>query len=166
MMFVIASCKRTSENSRTVVYIVPHGEAYPGFNGSLTWYGRLRAGDLMRWLRDSSVQRIYFNPFARCEHMADSLRAVSRVDTAYFRWDDSGKSLWKSIEQHDDFGRRLLVIALPQEIPGILHTLHVDSTLATFPDTAFDVAFIVRIDHGKVSYQQTRYGLPPKPPGD
>ncbi|MBX5438976.1 MAG: hypothetical protein IRZ29_05480 [Thermoflavifilum sp.] len=160
---MMISCRRTPENSFTKVYLIPHAEAYPAFNGSLTWYGRLRAGDLMRWLKDSAVQRIYFNPFARCEHTADSLRALGNVDTAYYRWDNSGASLVQSIAEHRDYGRHLLVIALPEEIPGILHALGVPDAPEQFPDTAYDRAFIIRIDHGRVSETSLRYGRPPLP---
>jgi len=160
---MIAACTRTPENSVTKIYLIPHAEAYPAFNGSLTWYGRLRAGDLMRWLRDSTIHRIYFNPFARCEHTADSLRKISHIDTAYFRWDDSGASLIHSITAHRDYGRHLLVIALPEEIPGILRALGVNQAPAQFPDSAFDQGFIIQIDHGKVSFMPVRYGRPPMP---
>ncbi|SFV35021.1 histidine phosphatase family protein [Thermoflavifilum thermophilum] len=158
---MMVACKRTPENSLTKIYLIPHAEAYPAFNGSLTWYGRLRAGDLRRWLQDSGVQRIYFNPFARCEHTADSLRAAKNIDTAYFRWDDSGTSLMQSIATHRDYGKHLLVIALPEEIPGILRALGVHQAPAQFPDTAFDQGFIIQIDHGSTSAVATRYGRPP-----
>jgi len=163
LVSILASCKRTPENSVTKIYLIPHAEAYPAFNGSLTWYGRLRAGDLMRWLQDSGVQRIYFNPFARCEHTADSLRAAKNIDTAYFRWDDSGTSLIHSLTEHQDYGKRLLVIALPEEIPGILHALGVSKAAANFSDTAFDRGFIIIIDHGRVSATGIQYGRPPLP---
>jgi hypothetical protein len=163
LILIMAACQRTPENSRTKIYIVRNAERYPGFNGSLTWEGRARAGDLMRKLNDSTISRIYFTPFARSEMTADSLRSIQKIDTVYYDWDSTGAGFIKKINERHDYGRHVLVIAHRYAIPGILQKLGVKDGPANIPDSMFNDLFEVIINHGKVSMNIEHYGQPPMP---
>ncbi|GAA4319501.1 histidine phosphatase family protein [Compostibacter hankyongensis] len=160
----IAGCKRTAENSVTHFYIVRHAERYPGFEGSLTWYGRLRAGDLMRKLQDSGIGKIYVTPFVRTVQTADSLRLLQRIDTACYLADTSGRDLLRSLTVHKDYGKRILIVGHANTLPGILRSLGVKEPLPAFPDTVYNRLFEVVNDHGKVSLRSSSYGRPSLPP--
>lgn len=159
LVALLAACQASPENSRTKIFVVTHAGRYPGFNGSLTWEGRIRAGDLMRTLMDSSIHRIYITPFARSEMMADSFRLQLHIDTAFYQWDSTGSDLIRQIGLHHDYGKSLLVIGHPQTVPAILRKLGATFPPSVLPDSLDDVLFEMVLDHGKVSLWQHAYGV-------
>ena len=163
-LLLITACHKTLDNSVTRFFVVRHAERYPGFEGSLTWYGRQRAGDLMRLLEDSSIRRIYVSPFARTLQTADSLRLLQHIDTVYYTADTSAKALLSAIEAHADYGKNSLIVGDAEMIPAILQKLGVHYDASDIPDSVYNLLFEVVNDHGKVSLHTLHYGRPSMPP--
>ena len=158
VFFCIYSCKRTAENSVTKYFVIKHAERYPGFEGSLTWYGRLRAGDLMRLLKDSGIQQIYVTPFIRTFQTADSLRLLQGIDTVRYLTDTTGNDLLHQLQSHKVYGKNILIVGHGNTVPAILRRLGGDYRGNEIPDSVFDLLFEIVNDHGKLSMRTLHYG--------
>src|SRR5690242_3687341 len=112
VLFLLASCVNHSDPAKTVskFYVVRNAERYAGFDGHLSWYGRLRAGDLMRRLRDSAIERIYVTPYSRTLETADSLRLLLHIDTVRYLVDSNALALERRLKDKKDYGRRVLIV--------------------------------------------------------
>lgn len=159
---IFVSCKNHTNPDKTFskIFIVRHAERHPGFNGHLTWYGRLRAGDLMRLLQDSGIQKIYITPYSRTLETADSLLAQEKIDTSVYRLDTSAAELVEQLKRNKDFGRTILIVGSRSMIPDIIGKLGGTYTAGDLPDTAFNVLFELINDHGKVQVNTSTYGRP------
>lgn len=158
VFFCIYSCKRTAENSVTKYFVIKHAERYPGFEGSLTWYGRLRAGDLMRLLKDSGIQQIYVTPFIRTFQTADSLRLQRRIDTVRYLLDTTGNDLLRRLQSHKVYGKNILIVGHGNTVPAILRRLGAHYPGNEIPDSVFNLLFEIVNDHGKLSMRTLHYG--------
>lgn len=160
-----ASCKnhKNPEKTFSKIFIVRHGERYPGFNGHLSWYGRLRAGDLMRRLQDSGIEKIYVTPFSRTTEMADSLILQRKIDTSVYRLDTIATELIAQIKNNRDFGRTILIVGSSVMIPDIIKKLGGTYDNQALPDSAFNVLFELINDHGQVQLSSSTYGRPNLP---
>lgn len=156
------SCKNHKDPNKTFskFYIIPHAERHPGFNGHLTWYGRLRAGDLMRQLQDSGIQKIYLTPFSRSFETADSLIALKKIDTSIYKVDTTAASLITQIKNNKDFGKTVLIVASRNLIPGIIQGLGGNYSRGAVPDSVSNVIFELINDHGKAQLKTSQYGRP------
>lgn len=160
-LLCLVSCQnhRDPLKTRSKYFVVMHAERYPGFNGHLTWYGRIRAGALAGLLADSGVRRIYVTPYSRTLETADSLRLadIARpIDTAVYLLDTTGAELQAAITANGDYGRTLLIVGEGFAIPGILKKLGVT---AAFGDSARpDLLYEVINDHGKAWMKTIRFG--------
>lgn len=160
LFFCLYSCKRTAENSVTKFFVIRHAERFAGFDANLTWYGRLRAGDLMRLLKDSGIRRIYVTPFVRTQQTADSLRLLQQIDTVHYLADTSGKDFARQLQSHTVYGSNALIVGHANTVPVILRRLGAHYPGNTIPDTVFNLIFEVINDHGKVTLHEFHYGLP------
>lgn len=156
--FLFAGCKRTAENSVTKFFVVRHAERFPGFDANLNWYGRLRAGDLMRLLKDSGISRIYVTPFVRTQQTADSLRLLQHIDTVRYLMDTTGNDLVRQLKAHNVYGTHILIVGHANTVPDILRRLGADYPGREIPDSVFNLMFEVINDHGKVTLHESRYG--------
>lgn len=154
------SCKNHTDIDKTIstFYIVRNAERYPGFNGHLTWYGRLRAGDLMRLLKDSGIKKIYVTPYSRTVETADSLIALQKTDTVVYRLDTTANELMHQLKKNKDFGRTLLIVGHRNMIPDIIRALGGQYPADTFPANVFNQVFEIRNDHGKARMKILKYG--------
>lgn len=159
------SCKNHRNPDKTVskFFVIRHAERYPGFEGELTWYGRLRAGDLMRLLKDSGINRIYVTPFLRTWQTADSLARLSKMDTVHYLADSTGADLIRALRSHKDFGRTILVIGHGNTVPALLRQLGVSYPARVLPDSVCNLMFEIVNDHGHVWMKQFTYGRPNLP---
>ncbi|MGH2644402.1 MAG: histidine phosphatase family protein [Chitinophagaceae bacterium] len=164
-VFFIVSCKNHSDPDKTYskFFVIKHAERYPGFDGHLTWYGRERAGDLMRLLKDSGIQKIYVTPYSRTLETADSLRLLQRIDTVVYLKDSTGESLITCLKEHLDYGKNILIVGHDNTVPGILRKLGASYSENKLPDSIFNQMFEVINDHGKVSMKTFFYGKPNLP---
>jgi phosphohistidine phosphatase SixA len=143
----------------TRIYIVRHGEKEPGPDPSLTPAGANRAGDLMRTLKNESVQRIYVSRYRRTMMTADSIRLQLGVDTVQYMADTLCDELVNSIMQHRDFGKTILIIAHSNTIPKIIRKLGVsDHPQADIPDKEYDNLYLVTYKNGKAIVKQMKFG--------
>ncbi|TAN15340.1 MAG: histidine phosphatase family protein [Chitinophagaceae bacterium] len=165
LFLFIVSCKNHTDPEKTYskFFVVKHAERYPGFNGHLTWYGRERAGDLMRLLKDSGIQKIYVTPYSRTLETADSLRLLQTTDTVVYLTDSTGQNLSVCLEQHRDYGKTILIVGHGNTVPGILRRLGASYQGDEIPDSIFNEIFEVINNHGKVSMGTFRYGKPNLP---
>jgi hypothetical protein len=156
----LASCVNHSDPARTYsnFYVVRNAERYPGFNGHLSWYGRLRAGDLMRRLQDSGINRIYVTPYSRTLETADSLRLRLGIDTVLYLVDSTAAELRDRLKYQKDYGRRVLIVGGRQTVPAILRMLGARYPAAALPDTQFNVLYVLVNDHGRVRLDTVHYG--------
>lgn len=160
------SCKNHRNPDKTVskFFVIRSAERYPGFEGELTWYGRRRAGDLMRLLKDSGINRIYLTPFLRTWQTADSLSRRNKIDTIHYIADGSGADFLHVLRSHKDFGRTVLVIGHGNTVPALLRQLGASYPAQALPDSACNLMFEVVNDHGHVWMKQGTYGRPNLPP--
>ncbi len=165
LLFMVSCANHTDINkAKSIFYLVQPAEHYAGFDGHLSWYGRLRAGDLMRMLKDSGVQKIYVTPFARSVETIDSLRSLQSIDTVEYIIDSSGVSILKLLKQRKDFGRRVLIVVRPFVIPKVIRRLGVDFTEDTVSEDGFNLLYVIRNNKGKASLKQQPFGKRPNPP--
>jgi phosphohistidine phosphatase SixA len=162
LLGLFAACTNHSnpDKTRSVFYVVRHAERHPGFNGHLDWYGRLRAGDLMRFLKDSGIQKAYVTPFSRTWETADSLILLQKIDTVMYIADTSGASLVQNLKAHKDYGRKILIIGHSNTVPAILRKLGASYPSKDLPSGVFNLMFEVINDHGKVKMRTLHYGRP------
>ncbi len=160
-----ASCANHTDinKAKSTFYVIQPAEHYPGFDGHLSWYGRLRAGDLMRLLKDSGIQRMYVTPFARSVETVDSLRALHPIDTVEYIIDSSGASIMKLLKQRSDFGRKVLIVVRPFVIPALIRKLGVQFEKDTISQYGFNRVYIVVNNKGKASVKEQTFGRPPRP---
>lgn len=147
------------ENAATRVYIVRHAEKESGKDPVLTPGGFKRAGDLARALKNASIQKIYVSRTRRSQLTADSLRIQAGIDTVHYTADTLCDELIKTIMEHRDFGKTILVVAHSNTIPHILRKLGVsDFPPGDLPDNAFDNIFLVTYKKEKAVLKQMKYG--------
>lgn len=160
VLFLLASCVNHSDPAKTVskFYVVRNAERYAGFEGHLSWYGRLRAGDLMRRLRDSGIEKIYVTPYSRTLETADSLRLLLHLDTVRYLVDTNALALKHRLKDKKDYGRRVLIVGGSRTVPAILRMLGAAYPAASLPDSQFNVLYIVANDHGRVRLDTVHYG--------
>lgn len=142
-----SSCKNRKDPNKaySTFYVVRNAERHPGFNGHLNWYGRLRAGDLMRALKDSGIQKIYVTPFSRTLETADSLKLLQKIDTVQYPVGSAGNILIHLLEKRKDYGKRILIVGHGNTVPAIIRKL--GATYAGDSLPAFNLIFEIVNDH-------------------
>lgn len=150
------------ENAVTKVFIVRHAEKEPGKDPGLTPAGMVRAGDLVRALKEEGVQKIYVSQYRRTQLTADSMRIQLGIDTVHYAADTICDELVNTIMQHRDFGKTILIVAHSNTIPHIIRKLGVtDFPRGDIPDEEFDNLFLVTYKKEKAKLKQTKYGAKP-----
>jgi len=135
-------------SAKTTIYLVRHAEKESGNDPALTENGNKRAGDLMRYLKDKNVQRIYVTQFRRTQMTADSMRLQSGIDTVHYNADENGIDLFNKIAAHGDFNKSILIIGHSNTVPDYIKKAGViNYPQANILDTEFDNLY-------KVSYRK------------
>lgn len=143
----------------TKIYIVRHAEKEAGKDPVLTAGGIIRAGDLMRALKNESVQKIYVSRTRRSQMTGDSMRIQLGIDTVHYTADTLCDNLISTIMEHRDFGKTILIIGHSNTIPKIIRKLGVlDYPQADLPDNAFDNLFLVTYKKEKAVVKQMKFG--------
>lgn len=149
------------ENAVSKVFIVRHAEKEPGKDPALTPAGIIRAGDLLRALKDEGVQKIYVSQYRRTQMTADSMRIQLGIDTVQYAADTLCDNLVNTIMEHRDFGKTILIVAHSNTIPHIIRKLGVtDFPRGDLPDAEFDNLFLITYKKEKAKLKQTKYGTP------
>lgn len=166
-IFILDACTNHTDINKTksTFYIVQPAEHFPGFNGHLNWYGRKRAGELMHFLKDSSVERIYVNAFSRAIETGDSLQNLQKTDTVNYPMGAVADSIYKLLKERKDFGRKVLIISLPKDIDKIAEKLGATVSKVSLKDQ-FNVIYLLVNDHGKAEIRIQKYGNKPMPVQD
>ena len=164
--FLFEACSHHGDVSKTTstFYLVQPAEHFQGFNGHLNWYGRLRSGDLMRFLKDSGVQKIYLNAFSRTYETVDSLRRLQRIDTVLYPMDSASDKILDLLKQRKDFGKKVLLAGPVDLLSDVAKKLG-----AALPDSAeqqYNRVYVLHNDHGKAQLQSRVFGRPPMPVSD
>ncbi|HRI26334.1 MAG TPA: histidine phosphatase family protein [Ferruginibacter sp.] len=150
------------ENAVTKVFIVRHAEKESGKDPVLTPAGILRAGDLMRALKDEGVQKIYVSQYKRTQMTADSMRIQLGIDTVHYMADTACDNLVNAIMEHRDFGKTILIVAHSNTIPHIIRKLGVsDFPRGDLPDGEFDNLFMITYKKEKAKIKLAKYGAKP-----
>jgi len=148
-----------SETPVTRIFIVRHAEKETGKDPLLTAAGMVRAGDLMRTLKNESVQKIYVSRTRRSQMTADSMRIQLGIDTVHYTSDTLCDELVNTIIEHRDFGKTILIIAHSNTIPKIIRKLGVlDHPQADLGDNEFDSLFLVTYKKEKAKVKVMKYG--------
>lgn len=148
-----------TETAVTKIFIVRHAEKETGKDPLLAASGNIRAGDLMRTLKNESVQKIYVSQYRRTQHTGDSLRLQLKIDTVHYFSDTLCDQLISSIMEHRDFGKTILIIAHSNTIPKIIRKLGVlDYPQDNIPDQEFDNLFLVTYRKEKARVAMMKYG--------
>ena len=148
-----------SETPVTRIYIVRHAEKETGKDPVLTPAGNIRAGDLMRILKNESVQKIYVSRYNRTRMTGDSMRIQLGIDTVHYTADTLCDALINTIMEHRDFGKTILIIAHSNTIPKIIRKLGIlDYPQADIPDNEFDNLFLITYKNEKAKVKAMKYG--------
>ncbi len=143
----------------TRIFIVRHAEKEAGKDPVLTPAGNIRAGDLMRTLKDEAIQKVYVSRTRRSQMTADSMRIQLSIDTVHYMADTLCDDLVNSIMEHRDFGKAILIIAHSNTIPKIIRKLGVlDYPQADLPDNEFDNLFLVTYKKEKAVVKKMKFG--------
>jgi len=148
-----------SANAVTKIYIIRHGEKETGRDPVLTAAGISRAGDLLRALKNESVQKIYVSRYRRTQMTGDSMRIQLGIDTVHYTADTLCDDLVNTIMQHGDFGKTILIIAHSNTIPKIIRKLGVlDYPQVDIPDSEFDNLFLITYKNEKARVKKMKFG--------
>ncbi len=167
-VMLTTACTNHSDINKTTstFYLIQPAEHYHAFNGHLNWYGRLRAGDLMRFLKDSNIHRIYRSAFSRAIETVDSLQALQENDAIEYDIDSVADNVFALLRQNEDFGRHILIVSPPEEINALVKKLGVDSFDQISHKHQFNVIYILINDHGKAVVTRKTFGRAPRPVPD
>lgn len=149
----------------TKIYVVRHAEKYTGKDAGrdplLIATGYKRAGDLMRFLKDKKIKRIYVTPFRRSWMTADSLRIQLGIDTVFYKADTLCDDLVKKIREKNDAGNAILIIGHSNTLPKIVRKLGVmDYPQTDIPDHEYDHIIMLRKKGKKLVVKQLKFGDP------
>jgi len=147
------------KNSR--IYIVRHAEKQSGKDPLLKEEGNIRAGALMRQLKNKKIKRIYVTEYKRTQHTADSLRLQLGIDTIQIIADTSCTALFASITKNKDWNQPMLIVTHSNIIQKIIYQLGItDFPQQNIPDGEFDNLYLVSVKNEKPVLKQTKYGKP------
>lgn len=147
------------EAGGTKIYIVRHAEKEAGKDPSLTSAGNTRAGDLMRFLQNRSIEKIYVSQYRRTQNTGDSLRLQLNIDTVHYLADTVCDDLVNAIMQHSDFGKTILIIGHSNTIPQIIRKFGVhDYPYGDIADNDYDNLFLVTYKKGKAKLESMKFG--------
>ena len=147
--------------NKTKIYIVRHAEKQAGEDPLLTPEGNIRAGDLMRTLKNKRIKRIYVSQFKRTQQTADSMFLQLGIDTVQYNADVSCTDLFNAIEKKQDWNKHILIISHSNIMQKIIFNLGVTNfSQQNIPANEFDNLFLVRFKNKKPFLQQSKYGKP------
>ena len=156
-----AAQEKNPFTGNTTLYIVRHAEKEKGDDPLLTEDGNIRAGDLMRTLRDKKIKRAYVTQYKRTQHTADSLNLQLGIDTAHYMADTSCVYLFTAIEKNNDWNKPIFIIAHSNIIPKIIYKLGItDFPQQNIPENEFDNLYLVTFKNGKAKLKHSKYGKP------
>jgi phosphohistidine phosphatase SixA len=143
----------------TTIYLIRHAEKDTGNNPPLTQAGFIRAGDLMRYLRNKGVSKIYSTKYKRTSQTADSLKQAQDLTTIIYEADTVGNDLVNKINENGDNGKTILVVGHSNTIPKLIRRLGVISyTVQNLGDNEFDNIFKVVYKRKKIKFKEGKYG--------
>jgi broad specificity phosphatase PhoE len=141
------------------IYIVRHAEKQSGKDPLLTEEGNIRAGDLMRELKNKHIYKIFVSEFKRTQNTADSLHLQLGIDTVHYIADTSCADLFNVISVKRVKNKPILIISHSNIIQKIIYKLGIiNFPQQNFGDTEFDNLFIVRYKNNIPVLVQKKYG--------
>ena len=147
--------------NKTNIYIVRHAEKLSGEDPFLTTDGNIRAGDLMRALKNKRIKRIYVSQFKRTQQTADSMFLQLGIDTVQYLADVSCTDLFNAIEKNNDWNKHILIISHSNILQKIIFKLGVtDFPQQNIPANEFDNLYLVRFKNKLPLLEQSKYGKP------
>jgi len=154
-----------SYSSGSRIYIVRHAEKYTGKDAGrdpiLVAAGLQRSGDLVRFLADKKIKRIYVTQFRRSWMTADSMRIQLGTDTVHYKADTLCDDLLEKITANRDFNNSILIIGHSNTLPKIIRKLGIAGYPQTdIPDNEYDNIFLVRKKGRKLVVKKYKYGQP------
>ena len=150
-----------SFSNKTNIYIVRHAEKQPGEDPFLTQEGNIRAGDLMRTLKNKKIKRIYVSQFKRTQQTADSLFLQLSIDTVQYIADVSCTDLFNKIEKKQDWNKHILIISHSNIMQKIILKLGVTNfPQQNIPANEYDNLYLVRFKNNQPILEQSKYGKP------
>lgn len=147
--------------NKTNIYIVRHAEKQPGEDPLLTQEGNIRAGDLMRTLKNKKIKKIYVSQFKRTQQTADSLFLQLGIDTVQYIADVSCTDLFNAIGKKHDWNKHILIISHSNIIQKIIYKLGVtDFPQQNIPANEFDNLYLVRYKNKQPLLEESKFGKP------
>jgi phosphohistidine phosphatase SixA len=126
-------------SAKTNIYFVRHAEKESGNDPALTENGKKRAGDLMRYLKDKKIIRIYVTQYKRTQNTADSMHLHFGIDTIHYQADENGIDLFNKIAANGDFNKTILIIGHSNTVPDYIKKAGVvNYPQANIADVEFD----------------------------
>lgn len=156
----LASCvpaKWFGDNSK--IYLVRHAEKASGKDPLLTDEGNKRAGNLLRFLKDSGIRRIYVTEYKRTQNTGDSLRIQSGINTVHYSSDTTYTDLLSKLKANHDLDKPILIIGHSNTIPLMIRKLGIPSyPTQNIPDNEFDNLFLLTFRKGTATLKKMKYG--------
>lgn len=154
---------RLDFGSKARIYIVRHAEKYTGKDAGrdpiLIAAGFQRAGDLMRYLKEKKIGRIYCTPYKRSGMTADSLRIQLGIDTVQYKADTLFDDLVRKIVLNDDLNKRILIIGHSNTLARLIRKMGVAHyPQKDIPDHQYDDLFLVRKKGKRMVVRNYKYG--------
>jgi broad specificity phosphatase PhoE len=141
------------------IYIVRHAEKLSGKDPLLSAEGNIRAGDLMRELKEKHISKIFVSEFKRTQSTADSLHLQLGIDTVHYTADTSCTDLFHIISKNNTRNKPILIISHSNIIQKIIYKLGiVDFPQQNIGDSEFDNLFIIRYKNKVPVLEQKKYG--------
>jgi 2,3-bisphosphoglycerate-dependent phosphoglycerate mutase len=148
-------------NHKSTIFMVRHAEKQAGNDPALTKEGNMRAGDLMRKLKNEKIKRMYVSEYKRTWQTADSLRIQFGIDTVHYLADTSCIDLFNAITKHGDWDKTILIISHSNILQKIIYKLGVTGfPQQNIPDNEFDNLFMVNFKKNKAKLKLVKYGKP------
>ncbi len=143
----------------TKIFIVRHAEEDTGANANLTAAGRKRAGDLMRFLKDKNIKRVFTTSLKRSIQTADSLRALTGVGITIYKPDTTGNDLYVRIKSGFYEGEAILIVSRYKLIPTIIKSFGVDRfERKKLHPNQYNLLFELEYKKQRVKFRKYRYG--------
>ncbi|MEO6490763.1 MAG: phosphoglycerate mutase family protein [Ferruginibacter sp.] len=139
-------------------YLVRHAEKDTGNDPVLSMLGYERAGDLYRFLKNKSIDGIYFSQFRRTKLTGDSLLIYQQVDTVRYLADLTGETVLEKVIANSGKHKNVLVIGHSNTIPAIIKRLGADLAMDLIPDNEYDNLYIVGYKNHKTTVVKVKYG--------
>lgn len=148
------------EDTATTFILARHAETTgAGSDPSLSADGQERAAELVRLLKNVSLEAVYATNYNRTKQTAQPAATDKGLTVQIYDPFATGPLADAVLENYK--GRAVLVLGHSNTIPALLNTLTGTSDFALIPDSQYDNLYVVTVfKKGKATVVHLKYGKP------